>query len=66
MGYASQRRLFRVFFQGRNYFFQHKQLAKAFGQERGLMGVVVHRGPDHWRGESNGTSKKTRSSKRGW
>lgn len=66
MGYTSQLKLYRVFFQGKDHFFQSKTLAKKFGRDNGLMGVVVHRGPDHWRGESDGTSKQTASSKRGW
>ncbi len=49
MGYASQLKLFRVFFQGRDHFFQSKMAAKKFGHIKGLKGVVVHRGPDHWR-----------------
>lgn len=66
MGYNSQLKLFRVFFQGEEHFFQSKDAAKKFGQDKGLKGVVVHRGPDHYLGQSDGTSKRTRSSKRGW
>ncbi len=66
MGYASQLKLFRVVFQGQDHFFQSKRVAKEFGRKHGLKGVVVHRGPDHWRGPSDGTSKQTPSSKRGW
>lgn len=56
MGYASQRKFYKVMFQGRALYFQGKQDAKAFGQKHGLKGVVVHRGPDHPRGETDGTS----------
>ena len=59
-------KLFKVFFQGKDHFFSDKPAAKEFGRERGLKGVVVHRGPDHWRGESDGTSTQTPSSKVGW
>lgn len=59
----NQRRLFQVFFKGQEHYFQSKQMAKRFGREQGLKGVIVHRGPDHWRGESDGTSKQTPSSK---
>lgn len=52
MTYDSQLKLFKVFFKGRDHFFQNKQMAKAFGREHGLKGTVVMRGPDHWRGES--------------
>jgi hypothetical protein len=61
-----QRKLFRVFFGGRDHFFQNKEAAKKFGQINGLKGTVVYRGPDHWLGTSDGTSKQTRSTKRGW
>ncbi len=64
MGYASQLKLYRVFFQGQDHFFQSKRRAKEFGRKHGLKGVVIHRGPDHWRDESDGTSKQTASSKR--
>ena len=66
MGYASQLKLYRVFFREMDYFFQNKMLAKKFGREHGLKGTIVHRGPDHRRGESDGTSERTASSKRGW
>jgi hypothetical protein len=62
----NQLKLFRVFFKGEDHFFQSKQAAKEFGREHGLKGAVVHRGPDHWRGQSDGTSVQTKSSKRGW
>jgi hypothetical protein len=61
-----QRKLFRVFFQGQDHFFQNKEAAKKFAQDNGLKGVVVHRGPDHWRGTSDGTSKRTRGSRSTW
>ena len=63
MGYASQLKLFRVFFQGKDHYFQSKYAAKQFGRKHGLKGAVVHRGPDHQLGESDGTSKQTASSK---
>ena len=66
MGYASQLKLYRVFFKGQDHFFQRKTEAKKFGLKHGLKGTVIHRGPDHWRGESDGTSKQTASSKRSW
>ncbi len=66
MGYASQLKLYRVSFQGQDHFFQRKTDAKEFARKHGLKGTVVHRGPDHWRGESDGTSKQTASSKAGW
>ena len=66
MGYASQLKLFRVFFKGRDHFFQHKIAAKKFGFTHGLKGMVVHRGPAHWRGQSDGTSNQTVSSKGRW
>ncbi len=66
MGYASQLKLYRVFFQGQDHFFDKKFEAKDFGRAHGLKGVVIHRGPDHWRGQSDGTSTRTASSKRGW
>ncbi len=52
MSYNPQLKLFKVFFKGRDHFFQNKQMAKNFGREQGLKGAIVHRGPDHWRGES--------------
>ena len=55
MGYASQRKLYKVFFKGREHFFEGKEAAKAFGRKHGLKGAVVHRGPDHLRGPSDGT-----------
>lgn len=61
-----QLKLFRVFFKGQDHFFQDKQAAKNFGREQGLKGAVVHRGPDHWRGQSDGTSVQIKSSKRSW
>ena len=63
MGYSSQLKLYRVFFQGRDHFFQRKTRAKEFACEHGLKGTVVHRGPDHWRGESDGTSVQMRGKK---
>ncbi len=56
MCYAPQLRLFRVFFKGRDHFFQSKFAAKEFGRKQGLKGAVVHRGPDHVLGETDGTS----------
>ena len=56
MGYASQFKMYKVMFQGRAFYFQGKQAAKEFGREHGLKGVVVHRGPNHPRGETDGTS----------
>ncbi len=63
MGYASQRKLFLVFFKCRDHFFQTKVEAKKFAAKHGLKGAVVHRGPDHFLGASDGTSKQTKSSK---
>ncbi len=63
MGYASQRKLFLVFFKGKEHFFQNKMEAKKYGFKHGLKGTVVHRGPDHRRGPSDGTSKQTPNSK---
>lgn len=63
MGYASQLKLYRVNFKGQDHFFQRKTDAKAFGRKQGLKGVVVFRGPDHWRGESDGTSVQMRGKK---
>lgn len=60
-------KLYRVFFQNQDHFFDKKMEAKAFGQKHGLKGTVVHRGPDHWRGESDGTSKQMpKQGARGW
>lgn len=56
MGYASQRKLYKVMFKGQEHFFQGKSEAKAFGRSHGLKGTVVHRGPDHPQGETDGTS----------
>lgn len=64
MGYASQLKLYRVFFKGKDHFFQSKTLATEFGRKHGLKGTVVHRGPDHWRGESDGTSVQMVGKKR--
>jgi len=66
MGIVTHIKLFRVFFQGQDHFFEKKKAAKDFGRKHGLKGVVVHRGPDHWRGPNDGTSKQMVSSKRGW
>lgn len=65
MGYSSQLKLYRVFFQGQDHFFQSKMAAKEFGRKHGLKGMVVYRGPDHWRGQSDGTSTQTPSPKQG-
>ena len=56
-------KLFRVYFQGQDHFFDSKIKAKRFGFNHGLKDIVVHRGPDHWRGESDGTSVQMSSSK---
>ena len=57
-------KLYRVSFKGQDHFFQNKMAAKEFGRENGLKGVVVHRGPAHNRGPSDGTSMQMKSSKR--
>ncbi len=41
-------KLFRVFFKGKDHFFEDKRKAKKFARKHGLKGVVIHRGPDHW------------------
>ena len=51
-----QGRLFLVSFKGRDHFFQSKFAAKKFVAKHDLKGVVIHRGPDHWLGASDGTS----------
>ncbi len=56
MGYASQRKFYKVMFQGQPVYFQGKQAAKEFGREHGLKGAVVHRGPNHPLCETDGTS----------
>ncbi len=56
MGYASQKKMYWVSFKGREHFFQSKFAAKEFGRKQGLKGVIVHRGPDHPRGRTDGTS----------
>jgi len=66
MSYNPQLKLFRVFLEGREHFFQNKMAAKEFGRENGLKGVVVHRGPDHERGPSDGTTKPTQKKAEWW
>ena len=53
------KRLFRVFFKGEDVHFESRQQAKAFVRMHGLKGVAIHRGPDHWKGQSDGTSVLT-------
>ena len=56
--------LFRVSFKGKDHFFENKMEAKRFGFTHGLKGSIIHRGPDHRLGPSDGKSTRTPSSKR--
>jgi hypothetical protein len=58
-------KLFYVFFRGRDVYFESRQEAKDFVKAHGLKGPQIHRGPDHWRGETDGTYTQTPSSKGG-
>jgi hypothetical protein len=61
------KKLFRVSFKGQDFFFDDKMKAKFFGRENGLKGIIVHRGPDHNLGQTDGTSSNTPSTKKkGW
>ena len=49
------------------YFFPEKRLAKAHRDDlhaQGKKGVVIMRGPDHWRGESYNITRNTRRNRR--
>lgn len=59
------KRLFRIFFKGEDVHFDSRQAAKDFQKAEGLKGVVIHRGPDHWKGETDGSFTQTPSSKKG-
>jgi len=71
MGYASQRKIFKV----AGHFpahFQSKRDAKKMRDELNALlassepRFVIMRGPDHWRGESFNKSKRTRGSRSTW
>ncbi len=50
------KRLFRIFFKGEDYHFNSRQGAKNFLAAHGLKDVKIHRGPDHHKGPTDGTS----------
>lgn len=57
------KKLFRIFFKGKDVYFESRQEAKDFVKEQGLMGVQIHRAKDHWKGETDGTSVQMESQK---
>ena len=68
MGYASQRKLFKVVSPrfAEPKFFQSKVAAKKARDELEPANLVVMRGPDHWRGESFNKTKLTRKQGARW
>ncbi len=54
------KRLFKV----GDIYFETREAAKEHLLKHGLTRAYIRRGPDHWRGETDGTSVQTPSSKK--
>ena len=58
------KRLFSLLFKGEKTYFISRSKAKNFKENKALKDVKIRRGPDHWKGESDGTFTQTSSSKK--